>query len=134
MAKGRKPTPNSYICNLNDITFAIACRQQPSQGTEIELVVPVIFSLPLEEAERMIFLLDKRIYSVCGAAVHDSFMELTSSTMRRKFYISNSFPVGGRRTNYNKDVIEITAPDTDEKLYLTYYWRSLEEKNSAFRR
>lgn len=133
MEKGRKPTPNSYICDLNEMMFAIACRQQPSQGTKIQLVIPVIFSYPLEKVEQIIFLLDKKIYSVCGM-VDDSFMELTSSTMRRKFYISNSFPVGERRTNYSKDVIEISSPGTGEKLYLTYYWRSLEEKNSAFRR
>jgi len=130
---GRKPTPNSYICNLNDIMFAIACRQQPSQGTEIELVVPAIFSCPLEEAMRMIFLLDKQIYTVCGA-VHDGILELNSRTMRRNFHILDDFPIGKRQTKYDKEVIEVTAPETGEKLYLTYYWRSLEEKNSAFRR
>lgn len=130
---GRRPIPASYICNLNDITFAIACRQPPSQGTEIELVVPAIFSCPLEEAERMIFLLDKKIYGVCGT-VYDAVLELTSSTMRRNFHILDNFPIGGIQTKYDKEVIEVTAPKTGEKLYLTYYWRSLEEKNSAFRR
>lgn len=131
MARGRKPTQDSYICNLNDITFAIACRQQPSQGTEIELVVPAIFSCPLEEADRMIFLLDKKIYGVCGVT-HDSFMELKSSTMRRNFHILDGFPVGERRSKYESDTIKLSG--SGEERYLTYYWRSLEEKNSAFRR
>ena len=133
MPRGRKPQPNSYICDLNEIMFNIACRQQPSQGTEIELVVPAIFSCPLEEAQRMIFLLDKKIYSVCGV-VYDTLLELTGSTMRRNFHILDDFPAGERSTKYDKDVMEVIAPETGETLYLTYYWRSLEEKNSAYRR
>ena len=134
--RGRKPSPNSYICNLNDITFAIACRQPPSLGTEIELVVPAIFSCPLEEAMRMIFLLDKKVYKLCGLVEGgaDATATLHNKTMRRNFHILDSFPIDERRTKYDKEVIEVEAPETGEKLYLTYYWRSLEEKNSAFRR
>lgn len=134
MAKGRKPIPDSYICNLNDITFAIACRQQPSQGTEIELVVPAMFSFPLEEAARMIFLLDKKIYEICGLIKGGSEATATlhSSTMRRNFHILDGFPVGERRSKYESDTVELSG--SGEERYLTYYWRSLEEPNSAFRR
>lgn len=136
MAKGRKPSPDSYICNLNDITFAIACRQQPNQGTEIEIVVPVKHSVTYEQMDNMIFLLNGQIYQTVPPNIYKEAEPLKHHEMRRNFYIYDSFTGQNKREdgNWLSDAIEVRAPESDTPVFLSYFWRSMEEKNSAFRR
>ena len=132
--RGRKPTPNSYICNLNDIMFAIACRQQPSQGTEIEVVIPVKHSVTFEQMGNMIFLLDKNVYRVAPQNIYLEPEPLKHSEMRRNFYVWDSFRGHGDESGWQSDTIKVEAPDLEEPVFLSFYWRSMEEKNSAYRR
>ena len=134
MPRGRKPSPDSYICNLNDITFAIACREHPSHGTEIEVVVPVKYSTTYYQMDNMIFLLDKNLYQTVPPNIYKEVEPLRHSEMRRNFYIYDTFRGTANKHKWQNETIEVMAPEAKTPVYLTYFWRTLEEKNSAFRR
>lgn len=124
MARGRKPSPDSYICNLNDITFAIACRQQPSQGTDIEVVVPVKHSVTYEQMDNMIFLLDRNVYQTVPQNIYLDPKPLEHSEMRRHFYIWDTFNGAQDKHHWNSDTIEVKAPEANTPVFLTYFWRT----------
>lgn len=125
MARGRKPTPDSYICNLNDVAFSIACKQQPSHGTDIEVVVPIKYCVTLEQMDRMIFLLDGKIYETKPPNIYKEDEPLTHSEMRRNFYIYDSFRGHGKDSGWLSDSIEVRAPELDTPVFLSYYWRTI---------
>ena len=130
MPRGRKPLPDSYICNLNDITFAIACREHPSNGTQVEVVIPIKHSVTYEQMDNMIFLLDKEIYQTVPPNIYKEVEPLRHSEMRRNFYIYDTFPSGTHNERWEFDTLEVTAPEAEAPVYLPYYWRTFEERSS----
>ena len=129
MPRGRQKLKDSYIINLEEVAFSLACRLSPNQGTLVDVVVPVYYNGD-DFTERCMFLLNKKIYRSCRIDELDTFdklVPLQHSKMRRDFSFYDQFPASVPRSSFQSFTM-------DDGLGLECFYRVQKEDNSAYRR